>query len=327
MTEVRARAVSLSLLLLCGAVVLWSLTTGDLRLGVDQVVAALTGGEDRVTRTVVLTWRLPRAVAAVVFGAGLGVAGAVFQSLTGNPLAGPDVIGFSSGAYTGALIVIIGVGGGYLDVAAGALAGGLATAVVVYLLAFRRGVQGFRLIVVGIGVSALLTAANTWMLLRAQLETAIAAAVWGAGTLNGIGWDRVAPACLATLSLLVVLRLFQPALRVLEMGTDTARALGVRVEAGRLVILLTAVVITAAVTAAAGPIAFIALAAPQIARRLTRGPGVTLTASALAGALLLAMADHAAQHLMPRVLPVGVVTVIAGGGYLVWLLIHEQRRR
>ncbi|MGW6457085.1 FecCD family ABC transporter permease [Streptomyces sp. NPDC055078] len=323
----RAAIVALSLLPLCGGVLLWSLTTGALQLGVTEVVAALTGNGDGITRTVVVTWRLPRAVAAVVFGAGLAVAGAIFQSLTRNPLASPDIIGFSSGAYTGALIVITGIGGGCLQVAVGALTGGLSTAVAVYLLAYRGGIQGFRLIVVGIGISAMLTAANTWMLLRAQLETAIAAATWGAGSLNGITWDRVAPAALATLALLIVAGGFQPAMRILEMGDDTAHALGVRVERSRLFLLLTGVVITAAITAAAGPITFIALAAPQIARRLTRGPGVTLTASALTGALLLAVADHAAQHLLPQVLPVGVVTVVAGGAYLVWLLIHEQRRR
>ncbi|GAA0939229.1 iron-enterobactin ABC transporter permease [Nonomuraea longicatena] len=319
--------VNLSLVLPCAGVVLWSLATGDLRLGVDQVVAALTGGQDGVVRTVVVTWRLPRVVAAAIFGAGLAVAGAIFQSLTRNPLAAPDVIGLSSGAYTGALIVIIGMGGGYLQVSAGALAGCSITAVVVHLLARRGDSGGFRLIVVGVGVSAMLTAANTWMLLRAQLEVAVAAAVWGAGSLNGIAWDRVAPAALATLALLVVAVRFQPALRVMEMGEETARSLGLRVERDRLILLLTGVALTAAVIAAAGPIAFVALAAPQIARRLTRGPGVTMTASALVGALVLTVSDHVAQHLLPQVLPVGVVTVVAGGAYLVWLLIREQRRR
>lgn len=321
----RAWIVGLALLLGCAGAVLWSLTTGDLDLSVAEVLAALTGGEDGIHRTVVVTWRLPRALAAAVFGAGLGVAGAIFQSLTRNPLASPDIIGFSAGAYTGTLIVIISIGGTYLHVAAGALTGGLLTAVAVYLLAYRGGIQGFRLIVVGIGISAMLTAANTWLLLRAQLDVAITAAVWGAGSLNGISWERVAPACVVTLALLIVVARSQPAMRVMEMGDDSARALGVRVERRRLILLLTGVVITAAITAAAGPITFIALAAPQIARRLTRSPGVTLTSSALTGALLLALADHAAQHLMPQVLPVGAVTVIIGGAYLVCLLVHEQR--
>jgi iron complex transport system permease protein len=300
----RVAIVNLSLVLLCTGALLWSLATGDLRLGVDQVVAALTGGEDGVVRTVVVTWRLPRAAAAAIFGAGLAVAGAIFQSVTRNPLAVPDVIGLSSGAYTGALIVIIGI-----------------------LLTRRGGGRGLRLVVVGVGVSAMLTAANTWMLLRAQLEVAIAAAVWGAGSLNGIAWDRVAPAALATLALLVVAVRFQPALRIMEMGDESARSLGLRVERDRLILLLTGVVLTAAVVAAAGPIAFVALAAPRIARRLTLGPGVAMTASALVGALVLTVSDHAAQHLLPQVLPVGVVTVVVGGAYLVWLLIRERRRR
>lgn len=306
----------------------WALTLGDYPLTLTQTWDALIGDPDAgFARTVVLDWRAPRALAALVFGAGLGVAGAVFQSLTRNPLASPDVIGFSTGSYTGALIVIVVIGGSYLELAAGALIGGIATAAVVYLLAARRGVQGFRLIIVGIAVSAMLTSFNTWLTLTAELEVAMSAAAWGAGSLNGIGWENVLWGSLIIVVLLAAMAVLAPGLRQLELGDDAAKATGTRTESVRFGTVLIGVALTATVTAAAGPIAFVALAAPQIARRLVRTPGVALAPAAATGALLLVAADLISQHLLPIVLPVGVVTVVIGGCYLVWLIVREVRRR
>jgi iron complex transport system permease protein len=326
--QLRSLVVCLVLSAAAVAVTTWTLGLGDYPLGPLEVWAALLGDPDAgFARIVVVQWRLPRALAALVFGAALGAAGAVFQSLTRNPLASPDIIGFSTGAYTGALIVIILVGGSALAVTAGALVGGMATAAVVYLLAFRRGVLGFRLIIVGIGISAMHGSLNTWLLLTAELETAMSAAVWGAGTLTAVTWPWVLGAGAAILVMLVLTAVAAPGLRRLELGDDAARALGTRAEPLRLVLMVLGVALTATVTAAAGPIAFIALAAPQIARRLARTPGVTIAPAAITGALLLAAADLIAQHAMHRMLPVGVVTVVVGGGYLVWLIVHEVRRR
>lgn len=309
------------------AVTAWTLVSGAYPLSLRQVWAALTGDPAAgFARVVVVDWRLPRAVAAVVFGAALGASGAVFQSLTRNPLASPDIIGFSAGSYSGALIVIILLGGGYIEIAAGALAGGMGTAAVVYALAWRRGVQGFRLIIVGIAISAMLGSLNTWLLHTAELEVAISAAVWGVGSLNGIGWSVAASGSVVVAVLLGGLATLGPALRQLALGDDVARATGVRVERARLTAMVLGVALTATVTAAVGPITFVALAAPQIARRLARSPGVSVAPAAFTGALLLAAADHTAQHLLPLALPVGVVTVVGGGAYLVWLIAREVRR-
>lgn len=326
--KTRALVVCIVLAVLTVSVTMWALTSGTYPISVRQVWDALVSDSDTgFAQIVIVEWRLPRAIAAVVFGAALGVAGAVFQSLTRNPLASPDIIGFSAGSYTGALIVMILIGGSYLNVAGGALLGGIATAAVVYLLAWRRGVQGFRLIIVGIAISAVLGSFNTWLMLTVELEVAMSAAVWGAGSLNGTNWEQAATGSVAVLLLLAVLTLLAPSLRQLELGDDAATATGTRAEPVRLAVVVIGVALTATVTAAAGPIAFVALAAPQIARRLTRGPGVTLVPAAFTGALVLAAADLAAQHLLTVTLPVGVVTVIIGGGYLVWLIIHEVRRR
>ncbi|WKK71087.1 iron chelate uptake ABC transporter family permease subunit [Rathayibacter oskolensis] len=258
-----------------------------------------------------------------------GASGAVFQSLTRNPLASPDIIGLTAGSYAGGLlaIIVLGAGAGSVPVAAGSVVGGLAAAALVYLLAYRRGVQGFRLIVIGIGVSAMLEALSTYLVLRAKLEIAMTASVWGAGSLNPVGADQLLPAAVAIGVALVGLGLLARAMRQLELGDDAARALGSGVERTRLLLVIGAVVLTAAVTAASGPIAFVALAAPQIARRLTRTAGLALAPSALVGALVLLGADTLAQHVVPGSLPVGVVTVVVGGLYLVGLLIHEARRR
>jgi iron complex transport system permease protein len=326
-TRIDLRAATICLVALAIAVVvsLVALALGKVSLSVGEVIGALVGNADRFTYTVVVEWRGPRVVAAVVLGAALGVSGAVFQSLTRNPLASPDIIGFSSGSYTGALIVIILIGGSYLQTAAGALLGGLLTAAVVYLFAYRQGVQGFRLIVVGIAISSMLASLNTWMMLTADLDVAMSAA-WGAGSLNAIGWQQTGVATIVVAVLLVLVVLLSRPLHQLEMGDDAAKALGVAAEPSRLALMVVGVALTATVTAAAGPISFVALAAPQIAKRLTRTPGTTVAGAGCLGALLLSVSDLAAQHLFPVALPVGVITVVVGGCYLVWLLIREVRR-
>lgn len=305
-----------------------ALGVGDYAVSVPDVVRALVGETTSVVRMVVVDWRLPRVLLALLLGAALGVSGAIFQSMTRNPLGSPDIIGFNTGAYTGALVVILLLGGSYYDIAAGAMVGGLATAGLVYVLAFRGGVQGFRLIIVGIGISAVLSSVNTWLIIKADLELAMSAATWGAGSLNGLSWAQVGPVVAILAVLLPVLVVLSRRTGILEMGDDAAQALGVRTEPTRLVMLVVGVALTALVTAAAGPIAFISLAAPQLARRLTRSPSVAMAPSAVLGALLLVVSDLAAQRVFaPTQLPVGVVTVSIGGCYLVWLLAREARRQ
>ncbi|OCC12780.1 iron chelate uptake ABC transporter family permease subunit [Streptomyces sp. PTY087I2] len=310
------------------ALALWAFTLGSYALSLGDLMSVLTGTARNSVRTVVLEWRAPRIVAAVVFGAALAVGGAVFQSLTRNPLGSPDVIGFTTGSYTGVVLMLLAGATSYSALAAGALVGGLITAFAVYLLAFRRGVRGFRLIIVGIAVGALLSSVNTWFSVKADVDTALRAAVWGAGSLSAIGW----PAVLLSSALLAAVALVAPVaqrrMRWLELGDDTAAMLGVPVERTKLLLVVLGVAATAAVTAAAGPIVFVALAAPQIARRLTgRGSTVDLAGSALVGSLLLLGADIAAQHAIEGVvLPTGAVTVCVGGAYLLVLLVRESRR-
>ncbi|ACS85296.1 iron-enterobactin ABC transporter permease [Musicola paradisiaca] len=316
------------LLLLLGLMLLTlAIMLGTLSFSVAEVWQALSGHGNGSAVTVITQWRAPRAVTALLLGGALGVSGAIFQSLTRNPLGSPDIIGFNMGAYTGALVTFILLQGGYYDAAIGAVIGGIATAVAVYLLAWRRGISGFRLIIVGIAVSAMLSAFNTWLMITGSLETVMAAALWGNGTLNGMTWGKATPALVLCPIAIVVTLLLSRRLQLLEMGDDSARALGVNAEASRLWLMLCGIVLTAVVAACAGPISFIALAAPQIARRLTHASSVPLGASALVGAALLLAADIIAQHAFHgRQLPVGAVTVSIGGLYLIGLLIRESRR-
>ncbi len=224
--DVRTVTVCLVLVALALAIGVIALGSGDYQVPI--------GGRPRCTvrrsppariHMVVVEWRLPpRVLLALMLGAALGMSGAIFQSLTRNPLGSPDIIGFNSGAYTGALVVILLIGGTYYEIAVGALVGGIATAAVVYLLAYKRGVQGFRLIIVGIAISAMLGSVNTWMILKAKLDDAMAAAVWGgAGSLNGLGWTQVWPVVVVLAILVPLILVLGRRMQMLEMGDDAAK--------------------------------------------------------------------------------------------------------
>lgn len=304
-----------------------TLATGDYRIPLAHVIRTLAGDGAGSDPFVILTLRLPRLITAILVGAALGVGGAVFQSLTRNPLGSPDIVGFNTGAATGALVAILLLNGSMTEASIGALIGGTATAVAVYLLAIKRGVQGHRLILVGIGIAAMLTSVNWYLLTRANVTDAQAAAAWIAGSLNGRTWSQASEIAWAVAILLPAAMWCGRGLRILELGDDTATGLGAQVERTRLVAVAVGVGITALAIAAAGPIAFIALAAPQVAHRLTRSAGPGILPAAVTGAFLLVIADLAAQRVFsPMQLPVGVATGAIGGVYLAWLLGREWRK-
>lgn len=325
---VRSAAVTAGLLAVLLVAAALSLTLGEYRLGLGEALRAAFGEGEPAPEFIVDTVRLPRLLTAVAVGAALAVSGGVLQSLTRNPLGSPDVIGFTNGSATGALIVIVVFQGSMTQVALGALAGGLGTAVVMVLLLAGRGLHGFRVIVIGIGVSAMLLAANSYLITRADLHDALEAQSWLTGSLNSRGWDHATPVGVAVLVLLPLAFAYGRRLAVLEMGDDTARALGVDAGRSRLILLGLGVALAAVATAATGPIWFIALAAPQLARRLAGGAGPGLLPTAVLGAVLLVAGDLAVQRVFaPTPLPVGIATGTIGGLYLIWLLIVESRRR
>lgn len=326
---IEARAVVWTTILIVAGIVLgaWALTVGTAGLGFGDVIAAFTGQADAATTRIIVDRRAPRILFALLGGAALAIGGAVFQSITRNPLGSPDLIGFSTGAYTGALLVTLFFTGSALGTSIGALVGGILTGVAVYLLAYRQGVSGMRIIVIGIGVSLFLGAFNTWVLTTLRVEQAISAASWGAGTLNDIAWNHVVPVIVGLVVVLPIMLVLQSDMRMLEMGDDAGRGLGVRAETVRVWMLLLGIALVALVTASAGPIAFVALAAPQVAMRIMGTPGVRIIPAAVVGAVLLLASDLVARTVVaPTQLPVGVVTLCLGGAYLVWLLAAPRKK-
>ncbi|UNS96262.1 iron chelate uptake ABC transporter family permease subunit [Streptomyces tubbatahanensis] len=323
----RALLVGAGCVVLAVVAAVLAIGSGEYPMAPDEVVRTLIGQGDPADAFIVNELRLPRTVTALLVGAGLGLCGAVFQAVVRNPLGSPDILGFTTGASAGALVVIVLAGGGSAFLAGGAVVGALVTGVLIYALAWKGGLHGFRLVLVGVGMTAILTGVNSYLITRADITDASRAVLWMTGTLDGRGWDDVLPLALgmAVLVPLVLLGCAR-ALRMMEMGDDAAAALGVRVERTRLALLGAAVLLVALSAAAAGPVAFVALVAPQVARRLTKSPGPNLLPSLCMGAALLICADLVAQRAFgDHQLPVGVVTGVVGGGYLVWLLATERK--
>ncbi|MDA8370975.1 MAG: iron chelate uptake ABC transporter family permease subunit [Nocardiopsaceae bacterium] len=324
--RLRIAAVYGTLLAATTAVFAVSLMVGDYAIALPDVLLALTGEGKRLDVFFVQGVRLPRAWTAVLVGVALGIAGGVFQSLSRNPLGSPDIIGFTGGASTAAVATILVFGGTMTQVSIGAVIGGIATAGLVYLLALKKGVQGYRLILVGIGINALLLAVRDYLMTRADLTEAVAAQVWMIGSLHGRGWGEVIAVAIGVGVLGPAVLALGQRLRLMEMGDDTAHALGVPVQTTQVTALILASALTGAAIAVSGPIGFIALAAPQLARRLARTTGTPIFGAGLMGALLLVTADLVGQRaLAPAQLPVGAVTAVIGGSYLIWLLYREWR--
>ncbi|MGW6027201.1 FecCD family ABC transporter permease [Streptomyces sp. NPDC055099] len=300
--------------------------TGDFPIPAADVIRTLLGNGDAGQEFIINDLRLPRVLVGLLVGAALGLGGAIFQSISRNPLGSPDILGLGQGSTAGALIMIVLFQGTAVQVAGGALVGGLVTGFAIYVLAWKRGVHGFRLVLVGIGVSAFVTAINGYLLTKADLVDAARAVVWMTGSLNGRDWEQVWPLLVLCAILVPLVMTYARPLRMLEMGDDVGYALGVPVERTRIVLMASAVLLTAAATAAAGPVSFVALTAPQLARRLTRSPGPNLLPAMFMGATLLIVADWASQRAFGAdQLPVGVVTGVLGGIYLLWLLVIERK--
>jgi iron complex transport system permease protein len=269
--------------------------------------------------------RLPRAVLSVVAGLSFGLGGVAFQTLLRNPLASPDIIGISSSASAAAVVAIVVLGFEGAGVAAFAVTASLAVALFIFLLSFRRGGFGARLILTGIGVAAICQSIIYYVLSRAPVWDAAEATRWLAGSVNGAAWSQITPAAIVLLVCGSLLVSRAGALETMRLGEDTAAALGVRVNLSRILILLAAVALIAFATAAAGPIAFVAFLSGPIATRLAGHSGSMLLPAALTGALLVLVCDFAGQYLFGARYPVGVITGALGAPYLIYLIVVSNR--
>ncbi|GAA1081866.1 FecCD family ABC transporter permease [Tsukamurella spumae] len=307
-----------------------SIRIGAFPLTFGEVLEALVGRGDSMTHFIVMQLRMPRALVAIIVGAALGMSGAIVQSIARNALASPDILGITAGAGVAAVFLVTSTGtlAATLNNGVGlpivALAGGLATGALVYLLAVRGGVDGMRLILVGIAITALMRALIDWMLVRADIRDVARAQAWLVGSLESRSWTDVWSSLAIAVPAAVLALGAAFALRAVQLGDDVALGLGVRLGWTRAILLIAAVLLAAAGVAAAGPIAFVAFVSPQLAMRLTRLPTPPLIPSAFMGAALLACADLVARTLFSVALPVGIVTAAVGGPFLVYLLVRQN---
>ncbi|MEO3777251.1 iron ABC transporter permease [Micromonospora sp. B11E3] len=304
---------------------LWSLTLGDYPISVPDVARAVVGAGHRADVLVIQQWRLPRVLAALLAGAAFAGSGALLQSLLRNPLASPDVIGVNMGATVVAVAAII-VGLPGVLVPGGALLGAVAAAALLVALAWRNGIGADRLVLVGIGLHTALYAAKTFLILRFPDDVVQGAVLWTVGTLYNRTWAEVAVAACALALLVPAALLLLRLLAVLDLGDDLAAGLGLRVRVVRIGILAAAVALAAVGVGLGGPLPFVALAVPFLAR-LVAGPlsPRTLVLAVVLGAAVLLVADVAAQHALPTALPAGVVTASVGAPLFFWLLWRHHR--
>ncbi|MBF4561033.1 iron chelate uptake ABC transporter family permease subunit [Microbacterium sp. VKM Ac-2870] len=305
-----------------------ALSVGDYPLTPDRLWRTLTGSGTRIEQYVVFQVRAPRATMAVVAGAALGLAGALLQTFLGNPLASPDLLGISGGSGAAAVVAILVFGTTGPLLAVFAFVGGAGVAAVLLLAgrALRDG--GFRLILAGIGISFLSAAVINLLMVRAKVEEARLALLWLTGSLASTPWWQVATVAAVLVLLVPGFVVAGRLLPISQLGRETANGLGIGTTQVRLVVVVSAVLLTAVTCAFVGPISFIALCAPAIARSLLRHGAVGLAASGVLGAVLLLAADLVAQFAIPGMsLPVGIVTGAVGALFLLWLLATSKGRQ
>lgn len=321
----RRRIVLIALSIFCAVVFAITLMVGQAFYTPAEVVAVILGQDVPGATFTVGRLRLPRAVLAVLVGICFGIGGVTFQTMLRNPLASPDIIGISSGASAAAAFAIIILGLGGAQVSVFAIVVGLAVAIAIYLLSFRGGVAGTRLILIGIGIAAMLDSVTAFVLEKAPQWELQEAMRWLTGSLNGVSWRDVLPVLIALIVLGPVLASQARNLSMLRLGDDAASALGVRAERTRVLLVIAAVGLIAFATAAAGPIAFVAFLAGPIAARIVGPHGSPLLPAALVGVTLVLVADFLGQFAFGTRYPVGVITGALGAPYLVYLIIRTNR--
>ncbi|MFK3690011.1 FecCD family ABC transporter permease [Agrobacterium tumefaciens] len=313
----------LSMILIAASAV--TLMVGQSFTSPTDVIRVLMGEEIPGVTFTVGQLRLPRALLSLLAGMSFGLGGVAFQIMLRNPLASPDIIGISSGASAAAVfaIVVLKMSGPLVSVFA--VIAGLGVALVVYLLALRNGAAGTRLILVGIGVSAMLESFIAYVLSVAPAWSLQEAMRWLTGSVNGAKMAQLLPLSIALLLFGGLLVSRARDLEALRLGDDAAAALGVSVGLTRVLVIIAAVGMIAFATAVCGPIAFVAFLAGPIAARIIGNNGSLLIPAALIGAVLVLVGDYCGQFLLPGRYPVGVVTGALGAPYLIYLIVRVNR--
>jgi iron complex transport system permease protein len=319
---ITACALSIGLALVIGV----SLTFGSQNVAFSEALLASVGVGEPRTVFLVQELRLMRVLAGVLTGFAFGVAGCLLQTLAHNRLATPGVIGIDDGATAFAVASIVAVP---LTIAPSmlALTGAITAAVLAFGLSGGAGARGYRFIVVGIGVGALLSAVTNFMLARADMDSANAAYPWTVGSLNARNEQSIWLLAGALVLFLPFIGLIARPLSTLRFSPHVATGLGLRLNRARIMVLLLAVVLTALAVGVVGPVGLIALLAPECARYLSGHKTVPIFNAGLAGALVMVLADWIGRVLFaPVEIPVGVILAVVGGPYLLWIVLRPNRR-
>lgn len=322
----KAQVVTLLLLFLLLVLAATAVMLGNTFYGLDIVMRVIMGEEVKGATFAIMTLRLPRMLAGLLAGIAFGMAGTTFQTMLRNPLASPDIIGISSGASVAAVfaILVLRWSGAYVSLLA--ILSGLLVALLIYVLSRGGSFSGGRLILIGIGLQAMLSAIIQYLLLQASQYDVPSAMRWLSGSLNGKQMDELGGLVIVVGIAGLFLVGGARALQILELGDSTAIALGMRTDLVRLMLVVAAVLLIAFATAVTGPIAFIGFLSGPIARRMTGNDGSPTLCAGLIGGILVLGGDLIGQYALPVTLPVGVITGVVGAPYLLFLLIRLNRR-
>ncbi|MGG3737406.1 FecCD family ABC transporter permease [Aeribacillus pallidus] len=329
------KALITSFLLLLGVLVTFIISTGSGEMYISplKVVKTLFGNGSEMEQIVIYSFRLPRIVTALLVGMSLAVAGAILQGMIRNPLASPDILGMTAGA---SLLVVLFFAifsdkNNSLTISIhwlplGAFIGATIAAILVYILAWKNGIVPMRLVLIGIGITALMQAGTTLFMILGPIYRASQANIWITGTVYGATWKNIAILAPWTILLLLISFVSARKLNIQELGDEIALGAGVLLQRQRVFLLLLSTALTGGAVAFAGGIGFVGLMAPHMARRLVGSSfGALLPVSALLGAILVMAADLFGRTLFaPLEIPAGVFTAAIGAPYFIYLLYKSR---
>ncbi|HWO77127.1 MAG TPA: iron ABC transporter permease [Bacillus sp. (in: firmicutes)] len=333
--EKRSLLVTLILLAAALLVFLLSVGLGDYPVSPFTVLSVIFGGGNKMEQLVVLDFRLPRILIALLVGIGLAVSGAILQGIIRNPLASPDIIGVTGGASVAvvAFLAIFTNDNNVLTVSISwmplaAFIGACIVAFLGYFLAWKNGVSPIRLVLIGIGISMLMQALTTLFMILGPIYQASQANIWITGTVHGSKWSDVTMLAPWTIILLILSLAASRTLNLQELGDDLAIAAGGRVQKQRFILLIISTALVGGAVAFAGGIGFVGLMAPHMARRLVGSSfGALIPVSAILGAILVMVADLIGRTLFsPLEIPAGVFTAGIGAPYFIYLLYKTRNR-
>ncbi|WP_453994026.1 FecCD family ABC transporter permease [Bacillus nitroreducens] len=323
------------LILIAVAIILFLVSTGlgEMKIDPITVVKTLFGYGTRMEQLVVTSFRLPRIIIAFLVGMALAAAGSILQGMIRNPLASPDILGITGGASVAvvAFLAVFSNSSNALTVSVkwmpvAAFLGATVIAFLVYILAWKNGVTPIRLVLIGIGVSALTQALTTTFMVMGPIYQASQANIWITGTVNGSTWANVHILSPVVLILLILCIMLARNLNIQELGEELATGVGSAVQKQRFILLLAATALTGSAVAFAGGIGFVGLMAPHMARRLVGSAfGALLPTAALLGGILVMLADLIGRTVFsPIEVPAGVFTAAIGAPYFIYLLYKSR---